>query len=77
MHVSERLARHLAKTPDVAGAAFVAPNATILGDVQLGRDSSVWYGAVLRGDIEAIRIGEATNIQDLTLIHLADDFPCA
>ncbi len=75
MHVSERLARHLTKTPDVAGALFVAPNATILGDVQLGKDSSVWYGAVLRGDIEAIRIGEATNIQDLTLIHLANDLP--
>ena len=75
MDVSERLERHLTKTPDVAGALFVAPNATILGDVHLGRDSSVWYGAVLRGDIEAIRIGEATNIQDLSLIHLANDRP--
>src|SRR5476649_1054296 len=75
MHVSEQLARHLTKTPDIAGALFVAPNATIIGDVQLGKDSSVWYGAVLRGDIEAIRIGEGTNIQDLTLIHLADDLP--
>lgn len=73
MHVSERLARHLTKTPDIAGALFVAPNATIVGDVQLGKESSVWYGAVLRGDIEAICIGEGTNIQDLTLIHLADD----
>ena len=63
----------MTKTPDIAGAAFVAPNATILGDVRLGKDSSVWYGAVLRGDIESIRIGEGTNIQDLTLIHLADD----
>ena len=60
-------------TPDVAGALFVAPNATVIGDVQLGPNSSVWYGAVLRGDIEAIRIGESTNIQDLTIIHLADD----
>ena len=75
MDVSERLERHLTKTPNVAGALFVAPNATILGDVHLGRDSSVWYGAVLRGDIEAIRIGEATNIQDLSLIHLANDLP--
>ena len=75
MDVSERLERHLTKTPDVAAALFVAPNATILGDVQLGKDSSVWYGAVLRGDIESIRIGEATNIQDLTLIHLANDLP--
>ena len=73
MHVSERLARHLTKTPDISGALFVAPNASIVGDVQLGPNSSVWYGAVLRGDIEAIRIGESTNIQDLTLIHLADN----
>lgn len=75
MHISERLARHLRKTPDITGALFVAPNATIVGDVQLGPNSSVWYGAVLRGDIEAIRIGEATNIQDLAMIHLADDLP--
>ncbi len=75
MQVLERLARHLTKLPDVSGALFVAPNATIVGDVQLGKDSSVWYGAVLRGDIEAIRIGESTNIQDLALIHLSDDLP--
>ena len=75
MHVTERLARHLTKTPDIANALFIAPNATILGDVQLGKDSSVWYGAILRGDIEAIRIGEGTNIQDLTLMHLANDLP--
>ena len=75
MDVSGRLARHLSRTPDVAAAAFVAANATIVGDVQLGRDSSVWYGAVLRGDIEAIRIGAGSNVQDLTLIHLANDLP--
>ena len=75
MDINDRLARHLTKTPDISGAIFVAPNATILGDVQLGKDSSVWYGAVLRGDIEAIRIGEGTNIQDLTLVHLANDVP--
>lgn len=75
MDISERLARHLSRTPDLAAAAFIAPNATIVGDVLLGRDASVWYGAVLRADIEAIRIGEGSNVQDLTLIHLADDLP--
>ncbi len=53
----------------------MAANATVIGDVHLGRDSSVWYGAVLRADIEAIQIGEGSNVQDLTLIHLANDLP--
>lgn len=75
MHVNERLARHLAKTPDISQAIFIAPNATLIGDVELGKDTSIWYGAVLRGDIESIRIGEGTNIQDLSLVHLANDLP--
>ena len=74
MDLKERLARHLGKKPDTARAAFVAPNATVLGDVKLGPSSSVWYGCVLRGDIHTIEIGEGTNIQDLTMVHLADDY---
>jgi carbonic anhydrase/acetyltransferase-like protein (isoleucine patch superfamily) len=74
MEIKERLARHLGKKPDTAKAAFVAANATVLGDVKLGPLSSVWYGAVLRGDIHSIRIGEGTNIQDLAMVHLADDY---
>ncbi len=73
MDIRKRLARHLGKTPDTARAAFVAPNATVLGDVKLGPQSSVWYGCVLRGDINSIQIGEGTSIQDLTMVHLADD----
>jgi carbonic anhydrase/acetyltransferase-like protein (isoleucine patch superfamily) len=73
MDVQARLARHLGKTPDISQAIFVAPNATVLGDVTLGEKSSVWYGAVLRGDINSIEIGEGTNIQDLVMVHLADD----
>ncbi len=73
MTIQERLARYLGRKPDTARAAFVAANATVLGDVTLGPDSSVWYGCVLRGDINSIVIGEATNIQDLTMVHLADD----
>ncbi len=73
MELPERLARHLGRRPDTARAAFVAPNATVLGDVTLGPRSSVWYGCVLRGDINSIVIGEGTNLQDLTLVHLADD----
>jgi len=74
MEISERLARHLDKKPVTAPAAFVAANATVLGDVTLGAQSSVWYGCVLRGDINSIVVGEGSNIQDLTMVHLADDF---
>lgn len=74
MEIQERLARHLGKKPDVQRAAFVAPNATVIGDVTLGDQSSVWYGCVLRGDINSIDIGEGTNIQDLAMVHLADDY---
>ena len=71
---AERLARHLGKTPDISRAIFVASNATINGDVVLGAGSSVFYGAVLRGDIQEIRVGEGTNIQDNAIVHLADDY---
>jgi gamma-carbonic anhydrase len=74
MDIQERLARHLGKTPDLSKAAFVATNATVIGDVKLGAHSSVWYGSVLRGDINSIEIGEGTNIQDLAMVHLADDY---
>jgi carbonic anhydrase/acetyltransferase-like protein (isoleucine patch superfamily) len=74
MDLKERLVRHLDKKPDTARATFVAANATVLGDVTLGAQSSVWYGCVLRGDINSIEIGEGTNIQDLTMVHLADDY---
>ena len=70
--VSSRLTRHLGQKPDAARALFVAANATIVGDVVLGPLSSVFYGAVLRGDIEKIRVGEGTNIQDNAVVHLAD-----
>ncbi len=74
MDLKQRLAKHLGKKPDTAKAAFVAGNATVLGDVTLGARSSVWYGCVLRGDINSIEIGEGTNIQDLAMVHLADDY---
>jgi carbonic anhydrase/acetyltransferase-like protein (isoleucine patch superfamily) len=74
MDIKERLARHLGRKPDVAKAAFVAPNATVIGNVTLGALSSIWYGAVLRGDIHSIEIGEGTNVQDLAVVHLADDY---
>src|SRR4051812_16043368 len=74
MTLKERLVRYLGRTPDLARANFVAPNATVIGDVTLGAQSSIWYGCVLRGDINAIVIGEGTNVQDGTIVHLADDY---
>ncbi len=55
--------------PDFSAAAFVAPNATVIGQVKLGLGSSVWYGAVVRGDVERIEIGDYTNIQDGAILH--------
>ena len=57
------------KTPQDCGAAFVAPNATVLGDVVLEKGSSVWYGAVLRGDDGTLTLGENTNVQDNAVLH--------
>jgi carbonic anhydrase/acetyltransferase-like protein (isoleucine patch superfamily) len=60
-------------TPHTARATFVAANATVVGNVTLGPQSSVFYGAVLRGDIARIIVGEGSNIQDLAVVHLADE----
>jgi len=60
--------------PRIHPSAFVAPGATVVGDVTVGEESSVWFGAVLRGDINRIVIGPRTNVQDGAIIHLSDDF---
>lgn len=60
--------------PEVHNEAFVAPDATLVGQVSIGPESSVWYKCVLRGDEEPIRIGARTNIQDGTVIHVAGGY---
>ncbi len=75
MDFDQRLARFLAAEPAIHASAFVAPNATVIGDVSLGEKSSVWFQTVLRADINRIVIGPRSNIQDGCVIHLADDFP--
>jgi len=57
--------------PTIAADAFIAPNATIIGDVVIGARSSIWFNCVLRGDVNYIRVGERTNIQDGTIVHVA------
>lgn len=64
---------HLKNTPEIANSAFIAPCATVLGAVSMGDRSSAWYQSVLRADIEAIRIGEGSNLQDGVIVHLASD----
>lgn len=71
-----KLDQHLRKQPKIAANVYIARGATVLGDVTLETHSSVWYGAVLRGDINRIVVGEYSNIQDNAVVHLADDFPC-
>ncbi|MEJ6020048.1 gamma carbonic anhydrase family protein [Corynebacterium sp. H113] len=61
------------KIPRIHKDAWIAPGAVIIGDVEIGADSSVFYGCVLRGDINSIRIGERTNIQDNSTIHVDED----
>lgn len=56
--------------PKIDPTVFVAENAVIIGDVEIGKDSSIWYNVVIRGDVNYIRIGERTNIQDGTIIHV-------
>ena len=58
------------KEPRFGSRVFVAENAAIIGDVELGNDCSIWYSATLRGDINAIRIGSRTNVQDNCTIHV-------
>ena len=59
--------------PRIHESVWVAPGAAIIGDVEIGADSSVFYGAVLRGDVERISIGERTNIQDQATLHVSAD----
>jgi carbonic anhydrase/acetyltransferase-like protein (isoleucine patch superfamily) len=58
------------KTPVVHASAWIAPGATVVGDVEIGEGSSIWFGCVARGDVNVIRVGRRTNVQDLTTIHV-------
>jgi len=71
-----QLNQHLRKAPVVGRNVYIASTAVVLGDVTLGDSSSVWYGAVLRGDINRIVVGDHSNVQDNAVLHLADEYPC-
>ena len=74
--LEKQLDTFLRRSPSIGAHVYIASTAVVLGDVTLGAHSSVWYNAVLRGDINRIVVGEYTNIQDNAVLHLADDFPC-
>lgn len=72
----QQLDTFLAKKPVLGKGVYITRGAVVVGDVTLGDFSSVWYNAVLRGDINRIVVGEHSNIQDNSVLHLADDFAC-
>lgn len=57
------------KMPDIPDSCFIAPNATVIGEVSMGEDCSIWFNAVVRGDVHFIKIGDKVNIQDGAIIH--------
>ncbi len=70
--MSGQIIIHHGVTPTIAADCFVASTAVVIGDVVIGKQSSVWFGCVLRGDVHAIRVGDRTNIQDGTVVHVTD-----
>jgi len=57
-------------TPKISKSVFIAPNATIIGDVEIGEESSIWFNVVVRGDVNSVRIGKRTNVQDSATLHV-------
>jgi len=67
---------YLERTPRIHETAYVAPTAVVLGDVEIGEESNVWFNTVIRGDVHHIKIGKRTSIQDLSLLHvMRDQYP--
>src|SRR5215218_788179 len=75
MDFAARLERYFRANPTIDATAFIAPGDVVVGDVTLEEASSVWFQAVLRGDINRIVVGPRSNVQDGAVIHLADDLP--
>lgn len=62
--------------PSIDGSAFRAPGSVVVGDVQIGPESSIWYNVVVRADVSPVRIGSRSNIQDGSILHADPGFPC-
>jgi carbonic anhydrase/acetyltransferase-like protein (isoleucine patch superfamily) len=74
--LESRLDAFLRRQPTLGQGVYIARGAVVVGDVTLGECSSVWFNAVLRGDINRIVVGHHTNIQDNAVVHLAEELPC-
>ena len=74
MTLEERLKKYLNSDPKIDPSVYIAEGATVIGAVNLKRNVSIWHSAVLRGDINTISIDEGSNIQDGSVVHLADEF---
>lgn len=75
MTFEEQIDKYLGQSPRVAPSAFIAPGAFVVGDVTVGEEASIWPGCSLRGDIAPIVIGAHSNVQDGSVVHVADDLP--
>jgi carbonic anhydrase/acetyltransferase-like protein (isoleucine patch superfamily) len=62
--------------PRIAAGVYLAPGSVVIGDVEIGEESSIWFNAVLRGDVAPIRVGRRSNVQDSAVLHLDRDTPC-
>jgi carbonic anhydrase/acetyltransferase-like protein (isoleucine patch superfamily) len=74
--VAANVLAYRGRTPRIDPSAFVAPGAWIVGDVTIGPDASVWFGAVLRGDSDRVEVGARTNVQDGAVLHTDAGKPC-
>lgn len=74
--LDKQLDTFLRRQPRLGKDVYIARGAVVVGDVTLGAHSSVWYQTTLRGDINRIAVGHHTNVQDNSVLHVADDFPC-
>ena len=63
------------KDPKISEKAFVAKNATVIGDVTVEEDANIWFGAAIRGDMDSIYIGKGSNVQDNAVVHVDKGFP--
>lgn len=68
--------RYLGLMPTLGAGVAICPGATIVGDVRLGDDVSIWFGAVLRGDLAPVTVGKGSNVQDNSVLHVGDHSPC-
>jgi carbonic anhydrase/acetyltransferase-like protein (isoleucine patch superfamily) len=72
LETDNKLFPYNGKFPDLHESVYLSPGVKIIGDVKIGKNSSVWYNSVVRGDVNYIRIGEDTNIQDLSMLHVTN-----